>query len=97
MIDKNLINEVAASYKKLMVVAEEAKHPGIVMEAIDELRANLTTLSMETDPDPRAVIRRAGGYEAWMKARAAQEDVVNIPGGGAAWEKAIEGNMKEAV
>jgi len=77
MIDKNLINEVAASYKKLMVVAEEAKHPGIVMEAIDELRANLTTLSMETDPDPRAVIRRAGGWEAW--------------------EKAIEGGMKEAV
>ena len=64
-IDLNLVNDVAASYKKLMVACEEAKHAGIVMQAIDELRDNLSVLSMETDQDPRAQIRRAGGYEAW--------------------------------
>lgn len=66
MIDLNLVNEVAASYKKLMVVAEEAKHPGIVMRAIDELRDSLSVLAMETDPDTRAQIARAGGYDQWL-------------------------------
>lgn len=64
-IDLNMVNAVAASYKKLMVACEEAKHAGIVMQAIDELRFNLSVLSMETDQDPRAQINRAGGYEAW--------------------------------
>ena len=76
-IDLNMVNDIAASYKKLMAVCEEAKHAGIVMQAIDELRDNLSVLSMETDQDPRAQIQRAGGWEAW--------------------EKAIEGGMKEAV
>lgn len=60
-IDLNMVNDIAASYKKLMAVCEEAKHAGIVMQAIDELRDNLSVLSMETDQDPRAQIRRAGG------------------------------------
>ena len=65
-IDLNLVNAVAASYKKLMVVCEEENSGyGRVMNAIDELRDNLSVLSMETDQDPRAQIRRAGGYEAW--------------------------------
>lgn len=75
-IEMNLVNDVAASYKKLMAVCEEAKHAGIVMQAIDELRDNLSVLSMETDQDPRAQIRRAGGYEAWDALTPAQREMV---------------------
>lgn len=49
-IDLNMVNDIAASYKKLMVVCEEASSYGRVMNAIDELRDNLSVLSMETDP-----------------------------------------------
>ena len=48
-IDLNMVNDIAASYKKLMVACEEAKHAGYVMQAIDELRDHLSVLSMETD------------------------------------------------
>jgi len=75
-IDLNLVNDIAASYKKLMAVCEEAKHAGIVMQAIDELRDNLSVLSMETDQDPRAQINRAGGYEAWDALTPAQRELV---------------------
>ena len=75
-IDLNMVNDIAASYKKLMAVCEEAKHAGIVMQAIDELRDNLSVLSMETDQDPRAQIRRAGGYEAWDALTPAQREMV---------------------
>ena len=75
-IDLNLVNDIAASYKKLMAVCEEAKHAGIVMQAIDELRDNLSVLSMETDQDPRAQINRAGGYEAWDALTPAQQELV---------------------
>ena len=75
-IDLNMVNDIAASYKKLMAVCEEAKHAGIVMQAIDELRDNLSVLSMETDQDPRAQIRRAGGYEAWDMLTPMQQELV---------------------
>ena len=75
-IEMNLVNDVAASYKKLMVACEEAKHAGIVMQAIDELRDNLSVLSMETDQDPRAQIRRAGGHEAWDMLTPMQREMV---------------------
>ena len=75
-IDMNLVNDIAASYKKLMVVCEEADNVGHVMKAIDELRDNLSALSMETDPDPRAQIRRAGGYDAWNALTSEQREVV---------------------
>ena len=75
-IEMNLVNDVAASYKKLMAVCEEAEHAGIVMQAIDELRDNLSVLSMETDQDPRAQIRRAGGYEAWDMLTPMQQEMV---------------------
>ena len=75
-IEMNLVNDVAASYKKLMVACEEAKHAGIVIEAIDELRDRLYVLSMETDQDPRAQIRRAGGYEAWDMLTPMQQEMV---------------------
>ena len=75
-IDLNMINDIAASYKKLMAVCEEAKHAGIVMQAIDELRDNLSVLSMETDQDPRAQINRAGGYEAWSAMTPEQQELV---------------------
>ena len=65
-IDLSLVNAVAASYKKLMVVCEEENSGhGRVMNAIDELRDHLSALVLDTDQDPRAQIRRAGGYEAW--------------------------------
>jgi hypothetical protein len=66
MINKQLVNQVATAYKKLMVVAEQAPHPGVVMYAIDELRDSLSALAMETDPDVRAQIARAGGYDQWL-------------------------------
>ena len=75
-IDLNMVNDIAASYKKLMAVCEEAKHAGIVMQAIDELRDNLSALSMETDQDPRAQIQRAGGWEAWDALTPAQQELV---------------------
>ena len=76
-IDLNLVNDVAASYKKLMVVCEEENSGyGRVMNAIDELRDHLSALSMETDPDPRAQIRRAGGYEAWKAMTSEQRETV---------------------
>jgi hypothetical protein len=75
-IDMYLVNQLAASYKKLMVVCEEAEHAGIVMQAIDELRSNLSALSIETDPNPRALIQRAGGWEAWDALTPAQREVV---------------------
>jgi hypothetical protein len=75
-IDLNMVNDIAASYKKLMAVCEEAKHAGIVMQAIDELRDNLSVLSMETDQDPRAQINRAGGWEAWDALTPAQQELV---------------------
>jgi len=75
-IEMNLVNDVAASYKKLMVACEEAKHAGYVMQAIDELRDHLSVLSMETDQDPRAQINRAGGYEAWSAMTPEQRAVV---------------------
>ena len=75
-IDLNLVNDIAASYKKLMAACEEAKHAGIVMQAIDELRDNLSVLSMETDQDPRAQINRAGGWEAWEALTPVQREVV---------------------
>lgn len=75
-IDMNLVNDIAASYKKLMVVCEENSGYGRVMNAIDELRDHLSALSMETDPDPRAQIRRAGGYDAWNALTPEQREVV---------------------
>ena len=75
-IDLNMVNDIAAQYKKLMAVCEEAKHAGIVMQAIDELRDNLSVLSMETDQDPRAQINRAGGWEAWDALTPAQQELV---------------------
>jgi hypothetical protein len=75
-IDLNMVNDIAASYKKLMAVCEEAKHANYVMDAIDELRDNLSVLSMETDQDPRAQINRAGGWEAWEALTPAQREVV---------------------
>jgi hypothetical protein len=75
-IDLNMVNDIAASYKKLMVACEEAKHAGYVMQAIDELRDHLSVLSMETDQDPRAQINRAGGYEAWSAMTPEQRAVV---------------------
>jgi hypothetical protein len=51
-IDLNLVNDIAASYKKLMVVCEETNADLIdVMDAIDELRDNLSVLAMETDQE----------------------------------------------
>jgi hypothetical protein len=67
IIDNSLVTDISTSYKKLMAVCEEAEHAGIVMQAIDELRDHLNTFAMETDLDPRAQIRRAGGWEAWDK------------------------------
>ena len=67
IIDNSLVTDISTSYKKLMAVCEEASSYGRVMNAIDELRDNLSALSMEIDPDPRAQIRRAGGWEAWVK------------------------------
>jgi len=75
-IDLNLVNDIAASYKKLMAACEEAKHANYVMDAIDELRDNLSVLSMETDQDPRAQINRAGGWEAWSALTPAQQELV---------------------
>jgi hypothetical protein len=46
------------------------------MQAIDELRDNLSVLSMETDQDPRAQIQRAGGWEAWDALTPAQQELV---------------------
>ena len=75
-IDLNLVNDIAASYKKLMAACEEAKHANYVMDAIDELRDNLSVLSMETDQDPRAQINRAGGWEAWNALTPTQQELV---------------------
>jgi len=75
-IEMSLVNDVAASYKKLMAVCEEAKHANIVMDAIDELRDHLSVLSMETDQDPRAQIARAGGYEAWGALTPEQRELI---------------------
>jgi len=75
-IEMNLVNDVAASYKKLMAVCEEAKHAGIVMQAIDELRDHLSALAMETNPDPRAQIARAGGWEAWEALTPEQREAI---------------------
>jgi hypothetical protein len=75
-IDLNLVNDIAASYKKLMAVCEEAKHAGYVMDAIDELRDNLSVLSMETEQNLDIEIRRAGGYEAWDMLTPMQQEVV---------------------
>jgi hypothetical protein len=75
-IEMNLVNDVAASYKKLMVACEEAKHAGYVMQAIDELRDNLSVLSMETEQNLDIEIRRAGGWEAWDALTPAQQEVV---------------------
>ena len=75
-IDLNMVNDIAASYKKLMAACEEARHAGYVMDAIDELRDHLSALSLETDPDPRAQINRAGGYEAWNALTPEQREAV---------------------
>ena len=75
-IEMNLVNDVAASYKKLMAVCEEAKHAGYVMQAIDELRDHLSVLSMETEQNLDIEIRRAGGYEAWDMLTPEQQAVV---------------------
>ena len=78
-IDLNLVNDIAASYKKLMAVCEEAKHAGYVMDAIDELRDNLSVLSMETEQNLDIEIRRAGGWEAW-------DHMASQPRGWEAWD-----------
>jgi hypothetical protein len=75
-IDLNLVNDIAASYKKLMAVCEEAEHAGVVMQAIDELRDHLSVLSMETEQNLDIEIRRAGGWEAWDALTPAQQEVV---------------------
>ena len=75
-IDLNMVNDIAASYKKLMVACEEAKHAGYVMQAIDELRDHLSVLSMETEQNLDIEIRRAGGYETWSAMTPEQQAVV---------------------
>ena len=43
---------------------------------IDEEAKIRRVLSMETDQDPRAQIRRAGGYEAWDMLTPMQREMV---------------------
>jgi hypothetical protein len=40
-------------------------NPYAFMKVIDKMMATLNEFHMEIDPDPRAQIRRAGGYEQW--------------------------------
>jgi hypothetical protein len=40
-------------------------NPYAFMKVIEKMMATLNEFHMEIDPDPRAQIRRAGGYEQW--------------------------------
>ena len=40
-------------------------NPYAFMKVIERMHKTLNEFSMEIDPDPRAQIRRAGGYDQW--------------------------------
>lgn len=65
-IDQKMVNQINFNYKHLMNVVEMANHPSFVMQAIDNLRDSLSAIRMDIDPDPRAQINRAGGYDNWV-------------------------------
>lgn len=74
-INKEMINDISASYNKLMTSCEiNNKH--YAMKFINELHARLNALYLEIDPDPRAQIRRAGGYDAWQAMSPEQREAV---------------------
>ena len=65
MYDESMMLEIATLYKTLMANAEQSDNPYRMVSDIEKLSRSLNRLSMQVDPDTRAQIRRAGGYEQW--------------------------------
>ena len=64
--DYKMVRQVEFTYKHLINVLEMGANPGFVIQAIDNLRDSLSAMRLDIDPDPRAQINRAGGYENWV-------------------------------
>lgn len=65
MYDESMMLEIATLYKTLMANAEQSDNPYRMVSDIEKLGSSLNRLYMQVDPDTRAQIRRAGGYEQW--------------------------------
>lgn len=65
MYDESMMLEIATLYKTLMANAEQSDNPYRMVSDIEKLSSSLNRLYMQVDPDTRAQIRRAGGYEQW--------------------------------
>jgi hypothetical protein len=66
-IDRKMVNQVNFNYNHLLDVVSMAQaNPMFVVQAIDNLRDSLSAIRMDIDPDPRAQINRAGGYDKWV-------------------------------
>ena len=65
MYDESMMLEIATLYKTLMANVEQSDNPYRMVSDIEKLGSSLNRLSMQVDPDTRAQIRRAGGYEQW--------------------------------
>ena len=64
--DEKMVGQIAFNYKHLINLFEMEASPGFVMQAIDNLRDSLSAVRLDIDPDPRAQINRAGGYDNWI-------------------------------
>ena len=56
-----------ADLRRMASEVENMSHgnPYAFMKVIEKMMATLNEFQMEIDPDPRAQIRRAGGFEQW--------------------------------
>ena len=63
----SVLTKDMAELRRMARDVENMSHgnPYAFMKVIDKMRRTLNEFSMEIDPDPRAQIRRAGGYEQW--------------------------------
>ena len=64
------IEVLSEDMEALTEMAREVKdmshgNPYAFMKVIDKMHNILNEFHMEIDPDPRAQIRRAGGYDQW--------------------------------
>lgn len=65
MYDESMMLEIATLYKTLMANAEQSDNPYRMVSDIEKLSSSLNRLSIQVDPDTRAQIQRAGGYNEW--------------------------------
>ena len=77
MISKDILHHIQLNHQRLLNELElglsHNTKPGLEghQERLTRYLSNIIDYSsaarMEVDPDPRAQIRRAGGWEAWVK------------------------------